>query len=213
MGNSKWEKKVIEIEALTLEKSPDILFISEANMWGEVPDYQKKVNGYDLYIPEAMMAKHGYARLVLLAREGLEITIEEGMMHEDIYVIWLTMNYTKRKKNSIGGVYREHQLLFKEKPNPTKADPAQLERWNNVIKGWKAAAAKGRMCTLIGDTNLDYLRWETPETSHQKMVATTKDEMETMGFTQAIKGHTRSWRGQNDSLVDQCWLNFPDRLI
>ena len=69
------------------------------------------------------------------------------------------------------------------------------------------------MCIVLGDTNLDYLTWQHPEPSHVRMVDKTKDEIETSGFTQIIRGFTRSWRGQRDFLVDQCWLTRPDRVI
>ena len=71
VGNARWEKKTLEIEALVLEKSPDILFISEANMWQSLPEDQRNIPGYQLHYPQAMMAKHGYARIVLLAKDGL----------------------------------------------------------------------------------------------------------------------------------------------
>ena len=37
--------------------------------------------------------------------------------------------------------------------------------------------------------------------------------MEPLGFLQIISGVTRTWRGQTDSLIDQCWINRPQRLI
>ena len=69
------------------------------------------------------------------------------------------------------------------------------------------------MCLLIGDTNLDYHRWDNPEPSHSKMVQRTKDVIEAAGHVQIIKGITRCWPGQVDSLVDQCWVNRPGRII
>ena len=66
---------------------------------------------------------------------------------------------------------------------------------------------------LIGDTNMDYVRWQNPDSAHLRMVQRTKEEMEPLGFVQIISGVTRTWRGQTDSLIDQCWLNRPQRLI
>ena len=45
------------------------------------------------------------------------------------------------------------------------------------------------------------------------MVNKTKAEIETRGFSQIIRGHTRNWRGQKDSLVDRCWSSRPDRIV
>ena len=103
-------------------------------------------------------------------------------------------------------------MLLKQKPNPTKTDAAQLERWNLSLSGWNRVA-NGGMCVVIGDTNLDFFRWQNPEQSHVKIVQRTKEEIETAGFSQIIKGVSRSWRGQSDSLVDQCWVHQPQRVI
>ena len=103
LGNSKWENKLIEIEALVLELTPDLIFISEANMWDSVPDYQRNIPGYKLFVPQAMMKKHKYARIVLLAREGLDIKIHEELMHQDISMMWVSVKYSDRKINEDRG--------------------------------------------------------------------------------------------------------------
>ena len=48
-GNAKWENKQTEIEALLMDKSPDLLFVTETNLWDSVPDYQRNINGYNLH--------------------------------------------------------------------------------------------------------------------------------------------------------------------
>ena len=105
-------------------KTPDILFITEANMWATLPDYLKYIHGYQLFVSQAMLLKHNYARIVLLDRKGIDITINENLMHEDISMIWFSLRYSARKTMNIRGVYREHQLLINPKPNPTLADSA-----------------------------------------------------------------------------------------
>ena len=212
IGNSKWESKRLEIEALALEKSPDIILISEANLWRSLPEEERSIAGYNLHFPTAMMNKHGYARIVLLAKVGLEVEVHNDIMHEDLSVIWVSLKYSSRRKMKLGGIYREHQLLFQDKPNPTLTDAAQLARWSLILEGWKKAATDPH-CTVLGDMNLDYLTWQNPKPSHLRMVNLTKDEIETKGFSQLIKGHTRTWRGQRDSLVDHCWSARPDRII
>ena len=212
LGSCKWERKKTEIEALLLEKDPDIIFISEANLYQDLPEYERQIRGYDMYLPDSMMIKHKYVRIVMLARTDLDVQIHPEYMHEDISIIWASINDSSKKKIMVGGVYREHRLLLQPKPNTTKTDTAQNQRWNLIISSWKRAA-EGNVCTLIGDTNLDYLRWSTPEASHVRMVEKTREVMETAGFTQVIRGFTRQWRTQADSLVDQCWLNSPERLI
>ena len=79
--------------------------------------------------------------------------------------------------------------------------------------GWMEGSSPGPQCTVIGDLNLDFLTWQDPSPAHANMIARTKDDIETRGFTQIIRGHTRTWRQQRDSLIDHCWVARPDRVI
>ena len=80
------------------------------------------------------------------------------------------------------------------------------------MNSWKAAA-RGHKCVLIGDINLDNLKWNDPEARHVKMVDIVKNTIETIGFCQVISGFTRSWPQQQDSAVDLCWTNDIERVI
>ena len=91
----------------------------------------------------------------------------------------------------MGGIYREHQLLMKPKPNLTLTDQAQLERWGKILSRWKSAS-KNTMCTIIGDLNIDHLRWQDPDQKHKKLVDKWKEVIGTLGFAQIIEGHTRT---------------------
>ena len=66
-------------------------------------------------------------------------------------------------------------------------------------------------CIVIGDINLDHLRWLEPDQLNENMVKLVQDEIEILGFTQLIKGYTRRWRSQSDSLLDQIWSNCCHR--
>ena len=49
-------------------------------------------------------------------------------------------------------------------------------------------------------------------TAARKMVDTVKESIEISGFRQVITGHTRTWRQQAPSLLDQVWTNCPERV-
>ena len=211
IGNGLWENKRTEIELLILEKSPDILFIAEAYIGESLQDHERHIEGYKLHYP-GTLSKHHYTRLVLLVKNELNVTVRNDLMHEDVAAIWVSIRNGNKKSMIIGGVYREHRLLCQPKPNLTVDDAAQLRRWNYFLELWKKAA-RTNMCVLVGDTNLDFLRWENPHPNQEKMVERTKEVAEESGFSQLIKGVTRTWRGQVDSLLDQCWVNNPQRVI
>ena len=87
MGSSLWHNKRTEIEALILEKHPDLLYISEANLMDHVSDQERYIEGYKMYLP-LTMDKHKCARIVLLARQEIYIKIHPEWMNEDVAVIW-----------------------------------------------------------------------------------------------------------------------------
>ena len=66
---------------------------------------------------------------------------------------------------------------------------------------------------VIGDLNLDHLRWSLPDNRIARMVNMVKDQIETLGYFQIVNGYTRTWPGMPASLIDHCWLNAPGKLI
>ena len=46
----------------------------------------------------------------------------------------------------------------------------------------------------------------------KRMVNITRTEIETIGFCQLVKGITRTWAQQTDSMLDLCWTNQPRRV-
>ena len=214
-GNKHWKRKIEEIEALTIEKMPDLLFITEANLMDSTPEAQRLIPGYNITLP-LTMDNLKYARIVLLVKHGLEVKVLHKHMEEDLSTIWVKVGQAGRKPLTVGGIYREHHLLQPNAPRGTpniSGTPAmQQDRWRRVIKGWKAAS-KDTKCIVIGDLNLDYSKWMDPEPRHVRMTDMVKQEIEPCGFTQLMNNHTRAWPQQVDSTVDHCWVNTPERII
>ena len=57
------------------------------------------------------------------------------------------------------------------------------------------------------------LRWNDPEQVHIPMVQEVKEEIETLNFVQIVEGVTKSWPGTEDGLLDQCWVNNPEKVL
>ena len=94
----------------------------------------------------------------------------------------------------------------------TSREPEQQEkRWGIFIKQWIAASNRGE-CLIIGDTNLDTLKWDNPEYGQENMIKILKEEIITRNFHQMIQGPTRFWPGARPSLIDQCWSNNAVKL-
>ena len=74
-------------------------------------------------------------------------------------------------------------------------------------------AARKSNCILIGDFNLDFIKWTKPDKKHEELENCTKNSLETAGYVQLVKGITRSWPGQVDSAIDHIWTNSNQRVI
>ena len=211
MGAKQWVKKKEEIEAVILKFLPDIFVITEANMKMGLQDYEKQIAGYSMILPQSA-EEHGLARIIMLVREGVKVQTQNQFMDKLVAAIWIKVTARGRRAMTICGVYREHSFVYPGAPANSDSDANQDHRWHRFINNWKIAAVNNDVI-VIGDTNLDYLRWTQPSQKHERMVQEMKDEIETLGFHQMIQGMTRAWSGQEDSLIDQCWMNSPGRLI
>ena len=74
------------------------------------------------------------------------------------------------------------------------------------INQWKAADNCGSTL-VIGDTNMDMLKWTEPEQLLENIYISTRN------FFQVIKGTSRFWTGKQPSLLDQCWGNSPGKIF
>ena len=211
LGPRYWSSKTEDIQGLVDEMTPHICFISEANLFQGLDSHLSQIIGYELITTKAMSTM-GYSRLVLLVKQGVNIEVQEAMMDDSVASIWLKIKRRGCKTVTLGGVYREHSLLLQGYPNTSNDPGAQTLRWKRFVDQWRAASTNTD-CFVLGDTNLDMFKWTAPDFIHEDMVTYTKDEIQTLNFSQVIVGATRSWPGAEDSLLDQCWTNCPERII
>ena len=211
IGNSWWENKKTEIMALIIEEDPDLFFISEANMREDITPEEKYIDGYYHITPNTAVGM-GYSRLILLVKEGVKVSIMDECMDVTIPAIWVKIISRGRKPLVVGGLYREHHLLLQPQPNNTDMRHLQNARWKKSLTGW-TKAARNTKCVLIGDLNLDYVKWADPDYRNKRMVQDTKDTIEQLGFCQIISEVTRAWPGTPSSLVDHIWTNAPGCIM
>ena len=213
IGSKLWGNKMIEIECLLQEQKPQLCFISEANIWGNVELDDCQIMGYNLVLPSTM--EHlGYARIALLVRDDFEVEIMRENMDKEISTIWVKIGTTRKNSYIVGGIYRELQILGQDNNAATwlEKKAEQERRWRKILKQWKAAG-NNRKCTVIGDINLDQLRWQDADQLNEQMVEMTQNSIETIGYCQLVQQHTRRWRHQQDSLLDHIWTNSGQRIL
>ena len=212
LGARLWQNKLVDIEALINEFKPDLLFVTEANLWNNLPEQDRQVPGHTLYLPLTMNSL-GYARIVLVARTEIDLNILNQHMDDQGATIWVQIG-KGRNKMTVGGIYREHVQLARGETHDTwmERQARQVERWRSIVNKWRMAGRQSSS-TVIGDLNLNYLRWENPEAGYEEMIEMVQDELEVEGFTQLMTGYTRNQRNQEDSLLDHVWTNRRDRIL
>ena len=209
LGSKNWIKKRNQIQALADQLNPDILVISEANLNPGTPLYESQIMGYQITFPKSTTINLT-ARVILLTKDELNIKVEENLMEETFSSIWIKLSIPGNKSVLICGAYREHQYLCQTTDWSLHPDE-QAIRWNIFLKQVERASATS-ICHLLGDFNLDFNRWNTPDQAHKKMVEDSKQYLEAGGFLQFIHDITRSWPGQVDSTIDHFWSNAPERV-
>ena len=210
LGSKLWKNKRNQIQALVDQDNPDVLFISEANLDESTTPHESLIQGYNITLPKTV-TRNGTARLVLLTRDSLDFKLRDDLMDDIFTNIWLKISRPGTKGMLICGLYREHQYLSQDTDwslQPTE----QSKRWMNFLKQVETARLS-EICYIIGDVNLDFVKWDAPDYSQLQMINDSKNCLEASGFFQLVKDVTRSWPGQVDSLIDHFWTNDPSKVL
>ena len=174
------------------------------------PVFESQIQGYNITLPKTVTV-NGTARLVMLTRESLDFELKDDLMNDIFTSIWVRISRPGMKSLLICGLYREHQYLNQD--TDWSLQPLeQSKRWSNFLSKVEIARISSS-CHIIGDFNLDHLRWNLPDHLHLQMINDTKYILESSGFVQLVTDVTRSWPGQVDSLIDHLWTNDALKII
>ena len=211
IGPSFWDKKLVEIQILTDEFRPDLVFISEANLLPCLPDYQINIPNYTI-VTTKDYSEGRISRLVLLVKNGYNVEVQYNLMEPMISSIWVKIPRKGNKKLMICGFYREHKILRLDGVNTTGEPKEQESRFKKFIEQWKLADSSSEV-HIIGDINIDMEKWNNPDQIIIPLVNLLKDEIITRGFAQIVQNVTRCWPGKKDSLVDHVWSRNTEKII
>ena len=96
-GNKHWKNKRTEIQQIIINRKPEILLISEANIYAENTDCEICIPEYKL-IHSNSMDVWGYTRMVALVRDRIQVEIQGKWMTPDVASVWLKIS---KKGNKI----------------------------------------------------------------------------------------------------------------
>ena len=213
LGSRAWENKLVELEVLLAEQKPDICIISESNLWAHTPMEDRHIQGHKIILPDTMESM-GHARVAMIVRNEIDVQLLPELMDKETSTIWIKIGKGKKNSWTIGGIYREHVVLGRGETHLSGNERQRLQewRWQRIVNKWQQASRNQR-CLVMGDLNLDFLRWHNPDFAHEAMVEAVQDNIEINGFTQLVENYTRQWEGQVNSCLDHIWTNTIERVI
>ena len=131
--------------------------------------------------------------------------------------VWLEVGLPRQRKILIATFYREWQHM-NQSENSSKSIQSQLERFCSFLTQWEAALSEGREVIVMGDINLDFLKWARTDLSSTDSTVRLKPLIEALfsrifphGVSQLVKEAIRVWPGQSDSGLDHIYSNKPDK--
>jgi hypothetical protein len=65
----------------------------------------------------------------------------------------------RQKKIIVGNIYREWQHMGQGPGNTTGSVASQLQHWLTFIDMWGKVLREGKEVMVLGDINLDFLKW------------------------------------------------------
>ena len=164
-GSRHLKNKTHELQHLIDSRKPDVFLVSEANVFSSDQAHEIVIPGFNMIRTKAWSTL-GHCRLVALVRNGLQMEIVDNWMDEHISSIWFRVASRGIKTLHIGAIYRVHSIL--DQPEVTDSEQQQTNRWRLFIEQWQKAGRQAD-CIVVGDTNLDHLKWACPDQINVQM--------------------------------------------
>ena len=212
-GSAHLRNKMLEIEQVVSEIKPHILGISEANlkMIREIGEVQ--LPGYDLILSKTMENEQlQVSRVVCYLHQSLVGRVRDDLMSDQFSSIWLEIGLPGKSKILVCQLYRDWRYLGQpDRGAHSHTSQEQLRRWNIFINQWEQALATGKEVVVLGDFNIDFLRFSSAG-QEQSLVDLMTEKIFPHGVAQCVQGPTRSWPGQASSGLDHVYTSNPEKL-
>ena len=154
--------KVTDVKQIISDQKPHIFGLSECELKkinGQFDEGRLKIPGYDTLYPKSW-SKHGFARVIVYVKRGLEYEQISDLEHEDVQTIWLKGGFRNCKNIYFCHMYREHTSTI------GASLVAQRKYLEVLLSQWEKALSHNQQCEvneihISGDMNLDALdnRW------------------------------------------------------
>ena len=216
-GSSLLQNKHSEIESIIAGHQPHILGLCEANLRHGVNASLVQHQDYQLHIASSIdNPTLGIARVVVYTHSSLIVKRRDDLEDNTLSAVWLEVGMPRQHKILVATFYREWQNVH-QVDNSSRSVTDQLERWCNFLDKWESALSEGKEVIVMGDINLDFLKWTRSDLPPSDSAVKLKSLIEELfsrifpqGVSQLVKDATRVWPGQSDSGLDHIYTNKPD---
>ena len=217
-GSSLLQNKHLEIESVIETHRPHILGLCEANLRNNADTSLVQHQDYQLHVARSISNPElGIARAVVYTHSSLVVKRRADLENDSLSSVWLEIGMPRQRKILVATFYREWQQL-NQPDNASRSVQAQLERWCNFLTQWESALSEGREVIVMGDINLDFLKWTRSDLSPTDSTMRLKPLTDALfsrifphGVSQLVQEATRVWPGQPDSGLDHIYSNKPGK--
>jgi hypothetical protein len=202
-----------EIEQVVSVHHPHLLGISESNhkKIHDIDDVQ--LEEYELIFSKTIDNDQlEVSRVVCYKHQSLVGRVREDLMSDQFSSIWLELGLPRKKKFLVCQLYREWRYLGQQDRGEfSHSFQEQLRRWVIFLDQWEQALASGKEVIVLGDCNLDFLKFNKSGTL-QPLVDAMFEKIYPHGVVQCVHEPTHSWPGQVPSGLDHIYTNVPEKL-
>ena len=219
LGSGYLMNSMNSIETIIEEYKPHILGISESSLRSHEDQNNAILENYKTFFPKTLQNENlNTSRITVFTHTDLVVKERSDLMNDRFSSIWLEVGLPRQRKILICNLYREWQYLGQDS-RASLSTAAQLGRWTSFLEQWEMAAQENKEIHVMGDTNLDFIKWNDcrqPGSQHsnrlQKLSNIMFDKIFPYGFVQLVQVPTRFWPGQEPSGLDHWYSNRPGKI-
>ena len=218
-GGGYLTSKQPELQNIVAEYTPHVLGITESAFKISQNIEDVNIPDYNLHFANTL-ANPGLeiSRACVYVHKDIKAEVRNDLMNDSFSSVWLELGKPRQRRILVCVLYREWQYV-NQPDDRTRSIPAQLERWCGFLDQWEAAISTESEIIVIGDANLDFLKWRDENittSSHtyrlRPLVTQLFDRIIPHGFVQLVSVATRICQGQEPSGLDHFWSNYPEKL-
>ena len=158
-GSSELQNSFHEIEILVKEHHPEVFSIYECNLRSGFDEAKVSLKDYNLHMaPTISNNDLNISRVVVFTKNNITVKRRHDLEDATLSAIWMELGLPRQRKILVANIYREWQYMSQD-DNESCSIPAQLKRWRLFIDKWESALQEDKEVLLLGDVNLDFLKW------------------------------------------------------